>query len=225
MDDHTQNPDDASQQERYGLAELAEAAGVSVRTVRYYIAEGLLPPPEGGGARSAYTQGHLDRLRLIARLKAAYLPLRAIRQRLAGLDDAATRALLEAHAATAARIQAGERPPSLGSAAAYLSRLLPPSPSPAPAAPEQRAAFIGKPPPVPEQQHEGWPEAEEALRAELDRGAVLAESLSPVPYDAPESWRRVTLGPDVELLIREETYQRRQDKIAWLIDWAKKVLN
>ena len=43
------------------LAELTEAADVSVRTVRYYIAEGLLPPPEGSGPGSAYARGHLDR--------------------------------------------------------------------------------------------------------------------------------------------------------------------
>ncbi|MER3438078.1 MAG: hypothetical protein C4346_11115, partial [Chloroflexota bacterium] len=71
----------------YSLAELAEEAGVSVRTVRYYIAEGLLPPAHIAGARSSYTQAHLDRLRLIGQLKAAYLPLKEIRRRLAGLDD------------------------------------------------------------------------------------------------------------------------------------------
>src|SRR5688572_29806074 len=85
---------DERQETRYGLAELAEAAGVSIRTVRYYIAEGLLPPPEGAGPRSAYTAGHLDRLRLIGRLKDAYLPLREIRRRLDGLDGAAVRDLL-----------------------------------------------------------------------------------------------------------------------------------
>ena len=73
--------------ERLTLGELTAAADVSVRTVRYYIAEGLLPPPEGSGPGSAYTQGHLDRLRLIQRLKEAYLPLKEIRRRLSGLSD------------------------------------------------------------------------------------------------------------------------------------------
>ena len=68
--------------ERLTLGALTAAADVSVRTVRYYIAEGLLPPPEGSGPGSAYTQGHLDRLRLIQRLKEAYLPLKEIRRRL-----------------------------------------------------------------------------------------------------------------------------------------------
>lgn len=50
------------------LTELTAAADVSVRTVRYYIGEGLLPPPEGAGPGSSYGRGHLDRLRLIQRL-------------------------------------------------------------------------------------------------------------------------------------------------------------
>jgi DNA-binding transcriptional MerR regulator len=80
--------------ERMTLSELTKAADVSVRTVRYYIAEGLLPPPEGSGPGSAYTQGHLDRLRLIQRLKEAYLPLKEIRRRLSGFGDDDVRTLL-----------------------------------------------------------------------------------------------------------------------------------
>ncbi|WP_425301471.1 MerR family transcriptional regulator, partial [Nocardia wallacei] len=33
----------------YRVSELATAAGVGVRTVRYYQERGLLPPPRGGG--------------------------------------------------------------------------------------------------------------------------------------------------------------------------------
>ena len=65
-----------------GIAELAQRAGVTPRTVRYYVAEGLLPPPGGRGQRRAYGQGHLDRLDEIRELKAAYLPLHEIRRRL-----------------------------------------------------------------------------------------------------------------------------------------------
>src|SRR5215208_2589464 len=82
--------------ERLTLSELTAAAEVSVRTVRYYSAEGLLPPPEGSGPGSAYTQGHLDRLLLIQRLKEAYLPLKEIRRRLSGLSADEVRSLLAA---------------------------------------------------------------------------------------------------------------------------------
>ncbi len=82
--------------ERYRLAELAAATGVSSRTIRYYIAEGLLPPPEGVGPAAVYTVAQRDRLALIATLKERYLPLREIAQRLKELDDAGVRAALRA---------------------------------------------------------------------------------------------------------------------------------
>ena len=69
------------------LQELATLAGVSVRTIRYYIGEGLLPAPAGAGPQSHYTQSHLNRLRAIGLLKDRYLPLKEIRKALSGLDD------------------------------------------------------------------------------------------------------------------------------------------
>ena len=40
-------------QHEYSISELAEAAGVSTRTIRYYVSEGLLPPPVGSGTRTS----------------------------------------------------------------------------------------------------------------------------------------------------------------------------
>ncbi|MDP9381147.1 MAG: MerR family DNA-binding transcriptional regulator [Chloroflexota bacterium] len=37
-----------------GISELAERAGVSLRTVRYYVSEGLLPPPGGASTCCAW---------------------------------------------------------------------------------------------------------------------------------------------------------------------------
>ncbi len=66
----------------FTLDELCEQAGVTVRTVRYYISEGLLPPPTGHGASTRYMREHLDRLRIIDSLKEQFLPLREIRRSL-----------------------------------------------------------------------------------------------------------------------------------------------
>ena len=76
-------PDD----ERYSLTELADLAGVTPRTVRYYLAQGLLPAVGPTGPGSKYDAGHLARLRLIRRLQAEHLPLAEIRRRLETLDD------------------------------------------------------------------------------------------------------------------------------------------
>lgn len=84
----------AARMERYRLAELAAATGVSPRTIRYYIAEGLLPPPEGVGPAAVYTAAQRDRLALIALLKGRFLSLREIARRLDDLDDAGVRAAL-----------------------------------------------------------------------------------------------------------------------------------
>lgn len=54
--------------QEYRVAELAEAAGVAVRTVRYYQDRGLLDPPRREGRHAVYNQAHLERLRLIADL-------------------------------------------------------------------------------------------------------------------------------------------------------------
>jgi DNA-binding transcriptional MerR regulator len=58
--------------------ELAAAAGVSVRTVRFYAGKHLLPPPELQGRLGLYSQGHLARLELIRDLQNRGFTLSAI---------------------------------------------------------------------------------------------------------------------------------------------------
>jgi DNA-binding transcriptional MerR regulator len=67
------------EQVRYSLKELCQAADVTERTVRYYIKEGLLPPPIGAGPFSRYTYEHWLRLQFIRRLKEEFLPLSEIK--------------------------------------------------------------------------------------------------------------------------------------------------
>jgi DNA-binding transcriptional MerR regulator len=75
---------------------LSEATGVSVRTIRYYLAENLLPPPQGRGSAAVYGAGHRNRLCLIRQLQDAHLPLAAIRRQLEALDDTGVAAALAA---------------------------------------------------------------------------------------------------------------------------------
>jgi DNA-binding transcriptional MerR regulator len=65
------------------LADLAERADVSVRTIRYYIQFGLLPAPHGAGPKTRYGRSHLGRLRLIRMLQDRHWPLGEIRRALA----------------------------------------------------------------------------------------------------------------------------------------------
>lgn len=65
---------------KYKISELAEKAGVTKRTIHYYISKGLLLPPEGSGVNSVYNDEHLERLLLIKKLQEKYMPLNKIRE-------------------------------------------------------------------------------------------------------------------------------------------------
>jgi Ca-activated chloride channel family protein len=60
------------------IEDLAKRAGVSARTVRYYVQRGLLPAPAFHGRDTAYHEEHLFRLRAIRKLQERFLPLDAI---------------------------------------------------------------------------------------------------------------------------------------------------
>lgn len=66
--------------EKYRISELAQRAGVTNRTVHYYVGRGLLPPPDGAGVGTTYREEHLLRLRLIKKLQEQYLPLEKIKE-------------------------------------------------------------------------------------------------------------------------------------------------
>src|SRR5215469_18173543 len=52
------------------LAELSEESGIPARTIRFYIARGLLEGPVKGGRGAVYTEEHLQRLEKIKHLQA-----------------------------------------------------------------------------------------------------------------------------------------------------------
>jgi DNA-binding transcriptional MerR regulator len=66
------------------IIELAEAVGETPRQIRYLIAEGLIPGPEGSRARPDYGTVHVDGIRRY----------QALRQR--GMKPSQVKALLEA---------------------------------------------------------------------------------------------------------------------------------
>lgn len=86
----------------YKLDELARAAGMSARTVRYYVQRGLVPAAAFRGKDTAYEHEHLVRLRAIRRLQEAYFPLDAIATELDGRSVAEIERLAEGGALPAA---------------------------------------------------------------------------------------------------------------------------
>jgi len=210
------------------LGDLTAAADVSVRTVRYYIAEGLLPPPEGSGPGSSYTQGHLDRLLLIQRLKEAYLPLKEIRRRLSGLSDDEVRSLLAAgqtRAAPTASSTAGMLyDESLAGARDYLALLesreeyrTEPMAFQFPAAAAPVEAALTESDVRPE------PARSRGPRAASTPASVAPRRDEPMASSGTGLWHRIPLGAEAELVISDQVYGRHRDRIDWLVRWARKV--
>ena len=56
--------------EKLSLAELSERAEVPPRTIRFYIARGLLPGPERAGREAVYGKTHCELLNRIKELQA-----------------------------------------------------------------------------------------------------------------------------------------------------------
>lgn len=94
----------------YKIEELAAEAGVSPRTVRYYVQRGLLPAPEFRGKDTAYGREHLLRLRAIKRLQEAHLPLDEIQSRLAGMGTLEMERIAQGHVDFGGRDAGGRGP-------------------------------------------------------------------------------------------------------------------
>ena len=210
---HTLMPDD----DRYSLTELADLAGVTPRTVRYYLAQGLLPSVGQTGPGSKYGADHLTRLRLIRRLQAEHLPLAEIRRRLEGLTDPEIAALTAV----------GDPPPT-DSALDYLrtvlagpSRSAPPlAVAPPPAAARAPAAALAAQPLMRRMAFDETPP--------LSLTGAPASSNVPAPAGPPSlersQWERIALTPDVELHIRRPLTRTQQKGIDRLVTIARELL-
>jgi len=81
------DPDKSVAAERYSIDKLSTLAGVTPRTVRYYIAEGLLDRPVGEKRGAHYLRRHLEQLLLVRRWTDAGLSLDRIRELQAGAPE------------------------------------------------------------------------------------------------------------------------------------------
>ena len=63
----------------YTIDQLAAKSGIPSRTIRFYQAKGVLPPPARKGRVAFYDDSHLERLKVVSELQDKGLRLRAIR--------------------------------------------------------------------------------------------------------------------------------------------------
>lgn len=201
----------------YSLQDLSDLAGVTPRTIRYYIAQGLLPSPGKAGPGATYAEGHLNRLRVIKRLQREHLPLAEIRSRLAALDDATVAALVEAPSTEPAdsaldyirSVLGDDRSPD-GALWSRAPDVTPPGSPPAPPAgpPPARSAVALKVP---------------AYRL-AEPSQAYAEPPAPTPTPDRSQWDRILLAPDVELHVRRPLGRRAHKRVERLIQIARELL-
>ncbi|MEI7848507.1 MAG: MerR family transcriptional regulator [Chloroflexota bacterium] len=195
------------------IHELAERAKTTVRTIRYYTDEGLLPQPIMQGKYAYYTPNHIQRLELIQRLKNSYLPLKEIRQIMLSLSDEEVKQRLQEQINTQSRGQVNDNQahPEQGSGAKaleYISHLL-----------DEQSVHrpkMSSTPPLP---------------AHTRQASGTAPVLAPQPpTDAKitsggETWQHIQLAEGVELNLRLPANPDTNIRAQQLIAFAKKIFS
>lgn len=189
--------------EDYLIHELAEKVGISVRTIRYYISEGLLPAPDIKGRYATFTEEYRLRLELILKLKDAFLPLKEIRDRIVGLDPNQVKQLLDELESPGYR--PGAYPPSPEPNAQAIKE------SPLNSALDYLASI---------NQEQGTVKAA-PWRDQLNLPPTLAIKPQRQAPGEVETWQRIILAPGLELHVRpsEEPYYR--ERIRQIVEFVK----
>lgn len=174
------------------LDELAQRVGISTRTIRFYITQGLLPGPGTRGKSASYGAEHLVRLRLIRLLATRHLPLAEIQALLADLSLGEARDLLAAEEERSDQMRAAEVRQSPRD---YVSALLDEAQQGGQTVPER---------PRPRDAHSP------------KRGGMPPNAVTERPYGSPgkvvapkgaQEWSRWVLAPGVELHVRADALQ------------------
>jgi DNA-binding transcriptional MerR regulator len=176
----------------YTIDELAQETGIPVRTIRFYIAESLLPGPSGRGKVASYGEDHLVRLRLIRYLSERRVSVAEMRSLLADLSLDEVRSLLEEEERRALDLQQVNRQLSPKEyIATLLKRTYPPRDEGKQATPTQ------------------------TIYERQPKSNVLREK-----QDSAEVWQRWILAPGIELHVRTDVKERSRDLITRLLKEA-----
>jgi DNA-binding transcriptional MerR regulator len=187
----------------YAITDLASLAGVTPRTIRYYVSVGLIPAPEQAGRAARYGEDHLRRVRLIRRLQEQHLPLAEIRRRLSSLtDDEVAQAL------------SAPDPEPAGSALDYIRSLT--------VGTTRRVAEA----PLTWQTEDPADPNAPALSLPAPPLSLHAAAPAPPPSTRPVTavWERISLAPDVELHVRRPLSRTAHKRVERLVTIAREIL-
>lgn len=174
------------------VEELAERFGVSVRSIRFYIAQGLLPGPGSRGKAATYGEEHAVRLGLIRQLTERHMPLAKIQALLDGLSLNEVKALRIAEDDLSAQLVEAER---LQSPQDYVAALLA----------DARRARAAETPDIAQRMIAKAPSPDTSSVAAPGQSFLASRELTGPEDHArqspgqSEAWYRWTLAPGVEL--------------------------
>ncbi|MGG5807715.1 helix-turn-helix domain-containing protein [Falsiroseomonas sp. CW058] len=200
------------------LADLAAASGLQPRTIRSWVAQGILPGPLNRGPAARYPADTLHRLLAIRAMRDLLgMPLGAIRQELL----VATPEQIAAHAAKATGLgpETPEPPaavaPAPDAALDYLrglrAKAAAPTPLPEASMSARALAPVARPGPA-----SGF----EALETRLGQGRA-----APAARKArAEEWLRIPITPDVEFAVRGRLDAEARARIERCADLVRDIL-
>jgi DNA-binding transcriptional MerR regulator len=191
------------------LADLAAASGIEARTIRSWVAQGILPAPLTRGPAARYPADTLQRVLAVRAMRDLMgMPLSEIRKELLVASPEQIRSYAErAIAATQGRepSAAVEPKPTVNSALDYIGQLRART-SQAPSV----VAYSLAPAPL-----RGF----EALEQSLGQGRV-----EPVRKARAEEWLRIPITPDLELSIRASLDAEQKARLERCADLIRDIL-
>ena len=189
------------------LSELAAASGIEARTIRSWVAQGLLPAPLTRGPAARYPADTLERVLAIRAMRDALgMPLAEIRKELlvASPDQIRT----YASRAPGSAQKAMPAPPAASSALDYIGAL------------RARSSLAFKPPPPAAAPIAAPPlQGFDALEHRLGQGRA-----EPARKARAEEWLRIPITPDVELTVRAPLDAEQRVRLERCADLIRDIL-
>jgi DNA-binding transcriptional MerR regulator len=200
--------------EDFSIEDLENHSGLPVRTLHYYMAEGLLPGPDKRGKYASYSQEHLDRLDLILILKELHLPLKEIRALLENMTPAEIQHYLDDQEDLLFKLKAAQPDENTSSwdsegssALEYIKGL------------EDAHGMIQEI----RSDQTYFPQRIRLENNRFDHEIIGLNQAAPQPQE--ERWRRMVLAEGIELHTRETRDKETLHKIKRLLSFARSLFN
>ena len=193
----------------FTLEDLSTITGLTLRTLRFYMQEGILQGPDTHGKNARYSQKHLDQLEVIQRLKNLHVPLQEIRHLLNNITP---------QEITRLRKYQEKLQPTLNEDKSIYA-MEPPTYKPGSSALNYIRSLEKK-----------WNNYQVLSEPNIDlsRNSPPAPASSAIPvneqyllFDIQETWSRITIEDGIELNVRQPKEFEEQEKIVKLVEYAR----